>query len=621
MGTTQKQMSRGLWLVVMGLLSALVPARSVVWSATADLPPSQINQGARIGQQPSPTSSGADDSAHIRLANGVQTDAFDDVIHRAYDRLAEASTEPIRFEVQELRTLDRKALSTLRLRDVSTLPSGELLKATRRAPTGEALSMTLEWIDVGGSHELTPGGQEVSNWTLDQILEKNQEVDPLLARVEYLTTYRVRVNYQDRQRLYRALFLWLDDGQGGFAPTPVDHVIQGLDLVVRNLNEPKSDEQEIESRIDFEHSPTINRRTAAATSCVANEFHPAWAGDQLQLHSDHVLGDGPSWHGISWGIHFNCSCSGDCSQECGISPHALLNECKEIGPTGTCHKMSEPSLAFSHGMSRPGLPPASCKFGIGCAWKKCVGCLCGSASINVGYTNTFGGAGVQLSIMAAEGTAITLEQPYWCPPCEETADSTGTGGDGGDTNDDGTAQPWQPPASPLVIDLDRGGFSFTNLESGVVFDMAGTGDRRRVAWIDAASGDGFLVLDRDANGTIDSGKELFGDKSWQFESDEPNGFASLSVFDRVDQGGNEDGWIDADDAIFRHLQIWVDSNHDGISQPEELRSLSDAGVMAIELRYRRSERKDRHGNELRFQGKVVLERGTTQMIDVFFLTE
>lgn len=174
--------------------------------------------------------------------------------------------------------------------------------------------------------------------------------------------------------------------------------------------------------------------------------------------------------------------------------------------------------------------------------------------------------------------------------------------------------------SPVLISLDDGALQLTGPENGVVFDLDADGTPEQTGWTEAASDDAFLVLDRNENGLIDDGQELFGNATPQPITDpaERNGFAALAVFDDSLSGGNENGFIDPDDGIFSDLQLWIDSNHNGISEADELQSLSEAGLEAIDLSYRRSSRKDAHGNEFRFKSKVHRDLGVRMAWDVFF---
>ena len=167
--------------------------------------------------------------------------------------------------------------------------------------------------------------------------------------------------------------------------------------------------------------------------------------------------------------------------------------------------------------------------------------------------------------------------------------------------------------SPIVVDVAGNGFSLTNAAGGVPFDITSDGVPDQISWTSVNSDDAWLALDRNGNGRIDDGSELFGSSSPQpylTGNETKNGFRALAMFDNPEYGGNNDGQIDTKDRVFSRLKLWQDRNHNGVSETDELLSLSESGIHAIELQYHESKRQDENGNWFRYRAKVKDARDT-----------
>ena len=169
----------------------------------------------------------------------------------------------------------------------------------------------------------------------------------------------------------------------------------------------------------------------------------------------------------------------------------------------------------------------------------------------------------------------------------------------GCSNTPGTCQFYWTCNSPIIIDVEHKGFHLTDEAHGVYFEFYNH-QKQHVAWTDPKFGNAWLALDRNGNGTIDDATELFGNDTPQSASNTPNGFNALSFFDQPENG---DGYISAEDKIFPHLLLWTDTNHNGVSEPNELKTLAQVGISRISLSYAKDNWVDPYGNIFGFRGR------------------
>jgi hypothetical protein len=172
--------------------------------------------------------------------------------------------------------------------------------------------------------------------------------------------------------------------------------------------------------------------------------------------------------------------------------------------------------------------------------------------------------------------------------------------------------------SPLVLDLDGDGVLASSPEDGVLFDLRETGLPLETAW--PRGGDALLVLDRNGDGAITDGGELFGNALDEHGERYANGFVMLAELDAKRQGGNGDGLVDARDDRFDELRLWRDADRDGKSTPAELSTLEQAQVVSISLRHRSSSARDRHGNRFAQWGTFgsAGDKRAHSVVDVWF---
>ncbi|HEX9944270.1 MAG TPA: hypothetical protein VGG03_19845 [Thermoanaerobaculia bacterium] len=160
---------------------------------------------------------------------------------------------------------------------------------------------------------------------------------------------------------------------------------------------------------------------------------------------------------------------------------------------------------------------------------------------------------------------------------------------------------------PVLLDLRQDGFHLSGLDPAVRFDIDADGIQDEISWTKASEDDAFLCWDRNRNGVIDDGRELFGYATPLLSGHQAKvGYRALAELDQPELGGNRDGKVDANDQAFRELCAWVDGNRDGVSQSAEIEALEEVGVVALEYHYKTTRLRDSFGNLFRYASSAEM---------------
>lgn len=184
-----------------------------------------------------------------------------------------------------------------------------------------------------------------------------------------------------------------------------------------------------------------------------------------------------------------------------------------------------------------------------------------------------------------------------------------------------TEDPWGEPYwclfdyescyGPLIVRLDDSDADPALTAYDVWFDLAGDGRGAWIGWTAANDKLGFLILDRNGNGAVDDGRELFGARtplSWsRIGPQARDGFSALGFFDQVVNGGNEDGVIDARDQVFSLIKVWIDADHDGRSSPGEVHSLRELGIVRLPITGTTVGQRDQNGNKILSKSYITFD--------------
>ncbi|MFA6539941.1 MAG: hypothetical protein WCV63_11225, partial [Negativicutes bacterium] len=128
---------------------------------------------------------------------------------------------------------------------------------------------------------------------------------------------------------------------------------------------------------------------------------------------------------------------------------------------------------------------------------------------------------------------------------------------------------------PIALDLDGDGVEF--IKNGAYFDYDNNKFAEKATWI--GKDDGWLALDKNGDGKIGDGSELFGEAMRKKDGTlAKDGFDALAEYD-----DNKDGKIDSSDAIYSQLRVWQDANGNGVTDAGELKSLTELGIKQLNL--------------------------------------
>ena len=168
---------------------------------------------------------------------------------------------------------------------------------------------------------------------------------------------------------------------------------------------------------------------------------------------------------------------------------------------------------------------------------------------------------------------------------------------------------------PLVFDLDGDGITTVSLDdSNAFFDLDNNGFAEKTSWVGAK--EGLLAYDKNGDGVINGGNELFGDRTLMKDGKTlaSSGFAALTEYD-----DNKDGKIDSNDVIYALLRIWQDADGDGIASAGELRRLVDLGIVSIGLSYSNTGVTDSANNIQVRTGTFTLADGGSRAVGEYLL--
>jgi hypothetical protein len=510
-----------------------------------------------------------------------------------------AENVALSFDLRDFRTGPISDLMAERWSSVATFPEGDVISIVSKrteTPTGTQASVRAEW--GGGSWSVLSD----QAWTVGEVLavEHVQMHD-----VAKYTSYEVTVTLEGRSRTYRALALFHNrfDAEKDLVPTFIDNVAGFGGTLTEIFNETLPPYR-YEAKSAPEQSSDRGRRIAANADVLdVSDWRP-------RDTSYHYSADG-GHHGANFRINRGCK------------EYYGTHECL-VEISGTPVEYGANTTAYYHGVILkeldgmggpvPTTSESTCSGAAAVAVKLCIFSCSGSINLSVSpFTMTVSGSDFFYSDKMLWGATCEAREvdPVACEGRFGTAPQ-GQGGhpiDGGSTVFTGSSLVDACDTTPVIIDVAGDGYAMSSADAGVYFDMNGDGTALRISWTAAGSDDAFLVLDRNGDGRITTGDELFGNFTPQAASDHPNGFLALAELDRPENGGNGDAIVDAHDSMASSLRLWRDANHDGVSDASEMSTLAENGVTRLHINYKASQKVDEYGNRFRYRAKVDGVRG------------